>query len=156
MGDRMSAGLYDRMNEERPSCVLLADRHHGLSEGVRGLLETVFNVVVMVADETSLIEGAKRLHPTLAVVDISLARSEGQKWIAELHSEDPELKVILLSVHDEASVCRKALADGANGYVLKRDIATELLPGIAAVLAGEQYVSTGVSGQQRPGQEDIS
>ena len=44
------------------SCVLLADRHHGLSEGVRGLLATAFGSVVMVADEASLIEGASRLR----------------------------------------------------------------------------------------------
>ena len=54
------------------SCVLLADRHHGLTEGVRGLLATAFGSVVMVADEASLIEGAGRLHPDMAIVDLSL------------------------------------------------------------------------------------
>ena len=52
------------------SCVLLADRHHGLTEGVRGLLATAFGTVVMVADEESLIDGADRLQPDVAIVDI--------------------------------------------------------------------------------------
>ena len=56
------------MREKRLSCVLLADRHHGLTEGVRGLLETAFGTVVMVADEASLLEGASRLRPDVAVV----------------------------------------------------------------------------------------
>jgi len=56
------------MREKRLRCVLLADRHHGLSEGVRGLLETAFGTVVMVADEASLLEGANRLWPDAAVV----------------------------------------------------------------------------------------
>jgi len=42
------------MADQAVNCVLLADRHHGLSEGVRGLFETAFDAVVMVADETSL------------------------------------------------------------------------------------------------------
>jgi hypothetical protein len=45
------------MTKQLSDCVLLADRHHGLSEGIRGLLETSFNSVFPVADETSLIEG---------------------------------------------------------------------------------------------------
>ena len=56
------------MREKRLSCVLLADRHHGLTEGVRGLLKTAFGTVVMVADEASLLEGASRLRPGVAVV----------------------------------------------------------------------------------------
>ena len=56
------------MREKRLSCVLLADRHHGLTEGVRGLLETAFGTVVMVADEASLLEGANRLWPDAAIV----------------------------------------------------------------------------------------
>jgi DNA-binding NarL/FixJ family response regulator len=51
------------MSEKLLSCVLLADRHHGLTEGVRGLLETAFGTVVMVADEASLLDGAARLRP---------------------------------------------------------------------------------------------
>ena len=56
------------MNEPSVNCVLLADRHHGLTEGVRGLLETEFDTVVMVADENSRFESAARLMPTMAIV----------------------------------------------------------------------------------------
>ena len=69
------------MSEKPPSCVLLADRHHGLTEGVRGLLETAFGTVVMVADEASLLEGAGRLQPDVAIVDLSLARDGGLRWL---------------------------------------------------------------------------
>ena len=59
------------MTSKIAHCVLLADRHHGLTEGVRSLLETMFDAVVMVADETSLAESAARLQPEVAVVDVS-------------------------------------------------------------------------------------
>jgi len=120
-------------------CVLLADRHHGLSEGVRLLLQSMFEVVVMVADEPSLIESAARLRPALAVVDLSLVRSGDLAWLARLHAGCPGLKLIVVSVHDEAEVARAARAAGADGFVLKREIATELLPAAESVLAGRPF-----------------
>ena len=123
------------MSEKTLSCVLLADRHHGLTEGVRGLLETAFGTVVMVADEASLLEGAVRLRPEVAIVDLSLARDSGLGWLRELRRRCPGLKVIVLSVHDEQSVRSAAMAAGADAFVLKRAIATDLLPVVDA-LAG--------------------
>jgi two-component system secretion response regulator SsrB len=121
------------MPDKPLSCVLLADRHHGLTEGVRGLLETTFGTVVMVADEASLLEGASRLQPDVAIVDLSLAQDSGLGWLRALRKRSPELKVIVLSVHDEQSVRRAAMEAGADAFVLKRAIATDLLPAVARV-----------------------
>ena len=112
------------------SCVLLADRHHGLVEGVRGLLETAFGTVVMVADTESLQDVAFRLRPDVAVVDVSLARDGGLEWLRAVRAKCPELKVIALSVHDEDSVRSAAMDAGADAFVLKRAIATDLLPAV--------------------------
>jgi len=121
------------MPDKPLSCVLLADRHHGLTEGVRGLLETTFGTVVMVADEASLLEGASRLQPDVAIVDLSLAQDSGLGWLRALRKRSPELKVIVLSVHDEQSVRLAAMEAGADAFVLKRAIATDLLPAVAHV-----------------------
>jgi DNA-binding NarL/FixJ family response regulator len=121
------------MPEKLLSCVLLADRHHGLTEGVRGLLETAFGTVVMVADEASLLEGASRLRPDVAVVDLSLARDSGLGWLRALRQRCPDLKVIVLSVHDEQAVRRAAMEAGADVFVLKRAIATDLLAAVELV-----------------------
>jgi DNA-binding NarL/FixJ family response regulator len=118
------------------SCVLLADRHHGLAEGVRGLLATAFGTVVMVADEASLLEGAARLQPDVAIVDLSLARDSGLRWLQALRQRCPELKVIVLSVHDEESVRRAAMQAGADAFVVKRAIVTDLLAAVDAVRQG--------------------
>jgi two-component system secretion response regulator SsrB len=124
------------MGNDTLNCVLLADRHHGVTEGMRGLLESTFDAVVMVADVASLLESAERLKPKIAVVDLSLERGEGLQWLPRLRSRCPEVKLIVLSVHDENSVRRAALEAGANGFVLKRAVATELLPMVDALLAG--------------------
>jgi DNA-binding NarL/FixJ family response regulator len=121
------------MSEKPLSCVLLADRHHGLTEGVRGLLETAFGTVAMVADEASLLEAAVRLRPEVAIVDLSLARDNGLGWLRAVRQRCPDLNVIVLSVHDEESVRSASMEAGADAFVLKRAIVTDLLPAIEAV-----------------------
>ena len=128
--------------EESLSCVLLADRHHGLTEGVRGLLEAAFGTVVMVAEEASLLAAAGRLQPDVAVVDLSLAQDSGLGWLRALRQRCPKLKVIVLSVHDEQSVRRAAMAAGADAFELKRAIATDLLSAVDAVRGRGAEVST--------------
>jgi len=129
----------------RIQCVLLGERHHGLSDGVRGLLDTAFGAVFMVADETSLLEGAARLQPTLVVVDLALADGDLPCLLAHLRKQAPSAKILLLSVHDESEAVSAALAMGADGLVLKREIATELLQAVDSLLAGKRYVSTSVN-----------
>ena len=117
-------------------CALLADRHLALVEGVRGLLETEFEAVVVVGDEVSLFESARQLHVALAVVDLSLGRGDGLGLIRRIRSQFPQFKLIALSIHGEKNAKEAAIEAGANGFVLKRSIATDLLPNIDAVLAG--------------------
>jgi two-component system secretion response regulator SsrB len=131
------------MSIQSSGTVVLADRHYGVAEGVRGLLGTVFDVVVTVADEASLGESALRLGPTLAVVELTLTPGESLAWLTRLRSRCPGLKVIVLSVHDEPSVREATLAAGAEGFVVKRAISTDLLPAVEAVLAGGRYPAGG-------------
>jgi DNA-binding NarL/FixJ family response regulator len=118
-------------NEKSLSCVLLADRHHALAEGTRSLLETAFGSVVMVADVASLLEGAARVQPDVVVVDLSLSREGGLEWLGALCHRCPATKVVALSLHDERSVCDAALRAGAHALVLKRNLASDLLPTVA-------------------------
>ena len=133
------------------SCVLLADRHHGLSEGVRGLLATLFETVVMVADEKSLLEAAGRLRPDVAIVDLSLAHAADLGWLRALRAAGPGLGVIVVSVHDEASVRRAAIDAGADAFVLKRAIATDLLHAVES-LRRRRSAAAPVSGAPGAGQ----
>jgi DNA-binding NarL/FixJ family response regulator len=124
------------------NCVLLAERHHGLTEGIRGLLETAFEAVIMVADPNSMFEGVQRLQPALVVMELSLIRNGGLQLLRTLRSSCPAMKVIVLSMHDDPAVVRSVLEAGVDGYVLKRAIATDLLPAVDSVLAGNCYVSS--------------
>ncbi len=131
------------MSQDNIKSVLLADRHHGLTEGVRGLLETLFDAVVMVADEPSLQESAVRLQPSVAVVDLALRDGDGLGVVRRLRARCPKLKLIVLSLHDQLSVREAAMAAGADAYVLKRAIATDLLEAVDLVMGSGCYVSGG-------------
>jgi len=113
---------------------LLAEPHHGLAEGVRALLATAFEAVVMVADRVSLFEAAGRLAPLLAVVDLGLARPDVASFLVSLRTRNPGLPVLFISVHDERTVAQAAIAAGADGFVVKRDIGTKLLPQVEGLL----------------------
>ena len=129
------------MTNQNSSCVLLADQHHGLRDSVRGLLETEFETVFMVANEASLLEGAERLQPPVVVLDLSLSAGNLRSLLGRIGTRAPNAKVLLLSVHDEPTVAESALAAGADAVVLKRCLATDLLPAVDAVLAGQRYIS---------------
>jgi DNA-binding NarL/FixJ family response regulator len=121
------------------ACVLIADRHNGLFEGIRGLLETTFGKVFLVTDRSSLVEGAERLKPSMIVMDTSYAAGDLPDLMRELRDRAPKAKVLLLSVHDECTVVAAAIAAGADGLVLKRAISQDLMPAIDALLAGQRY-----------------
>jgi DNA-binding NarL/FixJ family response regulator len=122
------------MADKKSSCVLLANRHHGLSDGIRGLLETSFETVFMVTDEASLLQGAARLTPPVVILDLSLATGDLAGLLQRVRARSPHSKVLMLSVYDERTVLEAARKAGADAVVLKRSIATDLLPVIDTLL----------------------
>ena len=131
------------MTENKYSCVILADRSFELTEGVRGLLETMFESVVIVANVTSLLDSADRLQPEMAAVDLSLGHDGSLHWIRELRKRCPGTKLLALSVYEGDSVKSAATDAGCEGFLLKRAIAAELLPTVERLLFH-------LNGQQRP------
>ena len=123
------------MTESETRCVLLADPHHGVSEGIRRLLATKFDAVVMVADEVSLLEVADRMQTGLAVVDLALSSGNALVLVRRLRSRFPRMKIVIVSFYEQPSVSQSVLKAGADGFVVKRKIATELLAAIDAVLS---------------------
>ena len=127
-------------------CVLLADSHLNMLGSVHGLLDPLFESVLMVADEPSLADAVATFQPDLVVVDLSLP-GEGEANIARrLLERCPKLRLIVLSVHDEPSVAAQVCQAGAAGFVLKRSAATELVPAVHEVFRGGLYLSAAVQG----------
>ena len=128
----------------RETRVLLADSHKLTLEALSYLLVPTFEIVGMVSNTNSLLEAAATLKPDVAVVDLSMPAFNEVNAARQLKVRNPELKVIVLSVHDEPTVVDETLATGISGYVLLRSAAWDLMPAIQKVLQGETYVSPAV------------
>jgi DNA-binding NarL/FixJ family response regulator len=129
--------------------VLLADSHLNMVSGVYSLLETIFESVLMVSDEHSLLEAVSTFHPDLVIADLSLpsaSDSAGVNLARRLKRHFPELRLIVLSVHDDPIVVAEVRSAGAVGFVLKRSVGSDLLPAVREVLAGGMYLSPAVQG----------
>ena len=120
--------------------------HLGVLGGVHGLLAALFETVLMVADERSLIDALSTFRPDLVVVDLSLPREAGADVARRLMGQHPELRLIVLSVHDEPMVVSHLLKAGVAGFVLKRAAGTDLIPAVKEVLRGGTYVSPALQG----------
>ena len=121
--------------------VIIADRSQTLLEGLRGLLETVFDSVVMVADVRSLIDTADKLGADMAVVDLTIGNGDFIETISKIKSRFPDLKIIVMSIYDDETVLEKVVYSGVDGFVLKRFAADDLLPAVDAVLNGGTFAS---------------
>ena len=130
----------------KESCVILADKHPNMLEGIRGLLDAEFDNVVMVADRRSLKNAVKKLSPDLVVVELSLPESDGANIARMLKVDNPDLKIIALSLHDDAGIAMAVLDAGAIGFVLKRSAGEDLLPAVKSAIAGKRYVSPSIHG----------
>ncbi len=128
----------------KPGRLLLADRHLGVLGGAHGLLHDLFDTVTMVADERSLMQAVADFCPDLVVMDLSLHWGQEVDLVGQLKACHPDLRLVVLSVHDDASVADRFFAAGVAGFVVKRAVGTDLLPAVRAALAGGTYVSPAV------------
>jgi DNA-binding NarL/FixJ family response regulator len=128
----------------RQGKVILADNHQSMLAGERSLLESMFETVFMVADEASLMEAAEKLKPDLIVADLSLPVTSEINIARRLKKMFPEIKLIILSVHDEGSAVGECLVAGASGFVLKRTAVNDLVRAIETVMKGDIYMSPSV------------
>ena len=119
--------------------VLLADRHPALVESIRDLLETMFETVLMVSDENSLINALERFVPDLIIVDLEMPVTGAQNVANLLNRHDPELKFIVLSTQEGSEMIKYCKLSGASGYLLKRSSAEDLIKAVDAVKDGGVY-----------------
>ena len=142
--------------------VLLADDHRMVSEGLKSLLADEFELVGMVEDGRAMVAAAKKLHPDVIVSDITMPHLNGIDAMARLKKDNPDIKVVFLSMHQNAAYARRALQAGALGFVLKHSAPAELVMAIRAALKGKTFISPALAGEvlqsaaERTGAVDFS
>lgn len=122
--------------------LILADDHSVLRSGLRMLLESQgdFEVVGEAPDGEAAVAMVRSLKPDLVIMDISMPGMDGMEATRQVKAVAPAVKVLVLTMHDDAGYLREVLAAGASGYVLKKAIDSELVSAIRAVLRGEMFV----------------
>jgi DNA-binding NarL/FixJ family response regulator len=88
-----------------------------------------------------LFETVAKIVPDLAVVDLSLPVSGEINIARQVIDKHPDLKIIILSVHDEKTIVSEVMGFGVSGFVLKRTAATDFIPAVEEVLGGKTFVS---------------
>lgn len=138
--------------------ILLADDHRMMAEGLKSLLTPELELLGVVVDGRALVEEAKRLRPDVIVTDISMPELNGIDAVPQLKKNQPDVKIVFLTMHREVAYARRALEAGASGYVLKHSAPAELISAIRAALLGQTYITSELAGEvfrairQEPGQ----
>ena len=128
--------------------ILLVDDFKPWRDEVYSILQEQTNcrVVGEASDGAEALQLAKELRPALILLDISLPKLDGIEVAKRLLQSLPEAKIIFLTQNDDPEVVRAALSTGAQGYVLKADAGSELIPAVASVIIGDSFVSSGIEG----------
>ncbi|GAA1871044.1 response regulator transcription factor [Myceligenerans crystallogenes] len=128
--------------------ILLADDHTLVRSGVRRILESEpdLEVVAEAADGAEAVELSRSTRPDLAVLDVSMPRLTGLQAAREISQRVPEVRTLILSMHDNEQYFFAALKAGASGYVLKSAADEDLVAACHAAMRGEPFLYAGVAG----------
>jgi DNA-binding NarL/FixJ family response regulator len=127
--------------------IVLADDHELVRSGIKALLRKIEGVEVIAEAHdgeklVTLIDGVK---PDLIMTDISMPKMDGIAAIAEIHSRYPEVKILVLSMDDKVDVIKRAIANGACGYLMKNALSFELDQAVRGVMTTGSYFSPSIT-----------
>ena len=124
--------------------VLLADDHKQMREYVRDLLSAdCCEVVAAVGDGQAAVDAAAQLVPDVAILDISMPILNGIEAARRLQAVSPTVSIVFLTVDNDRDTCRAALETGAQGYVLKPRLGTDLILAVKLAKEKRRFVSPG-------------
>jgi DNA-binding NarL/FixJ family response regulator len=147
------------------SRILVVDDHPIVRQGLSQLIgqETDMEVVGEAEDAPEALEVIEKIHPDIALVDISLKETSGIELIKDIHIRYPRLPVLVLSMHQESFYAERVLRAGAKGYVTKEEATEKVVAAIRQVLAGQIYLSDRMASKMlsklvegRPGNDGLS
>jgi len=127
--------------------VLLVDDHTIVRQGIKALLDTQEGIEVVgeAEDGREAIEKAKQMAPNVIVIDITMPNLNGIEATRQIKKINPEMKVLVLTVHDNEEYIHRILQAGASGYLLKESAVSDLVSAINAVEKGDIFLSPSIS-----------
>lgn len=137
------------IEEARPIRVILADDHDLIRQGLRTMLEGAHDIEVVAeaANGRELIDAVRAHFPDVVVVDIRMPGMDGIEAVRRIKKHHPNVKALMLTVHDEDAYVHEAISAGATGYLLKTVSTEELVKGIVTVADGKAMLHPSVTRQ---------
>lgn len=131
------------MMSEKPIQILIADDHQVVASGIKTLLDSndQLHVAGIVSNGHEVLEFLKKRQVDIALLDISMPVMDGLEATKRVHETHPNVKVLILSTHDDGSLINAVMQSGASGYILKTASPEELTEAILRVAAGEKVLS---------------
>lgn len=131
----------------RPVQILLADDHEVVRKGLRALLEAQpgWKVVAEAIDGREAVEKAKDMRPDIAIVDIGMPCLNGLEATRQIVKKAPHTRVLVLTMHDTNPLIQQVIKAGARGYVLKSDVASDLVSAVEALCRDQTFFTSKVS-----------
>ncbi len=128
--------------------VMIADDHALIREGIKKLLELEenFEIVALAGDGEQAITSIKETSPDVVLLDINMPVMNGIDCLKQIKQDYPEIKVIMLTIHEDAEYLIETINIGAEGYVLKDADVSSLVKAIQKVVQGEVYIHPTLSG----------
>ena len=123
--------------------IVLADDHRLVRQGIKRIIEEdgKMKVIGEAGDGIELLEILEKVHPDLVICDIAMPRLRGLEAAQRVKNLYPDIKVLILTLHNRREYVDRARLVGAEGYLLKDEMDRELLAAIAAVRRGGTYLS---------------
>jgi DNA-binding NarL/FixJ family response regulator len=118
-----------------------------VAEGLKSLLPDELELVGVVEDGRAMIEAAEELRPDVIVADITMPNLNGFEALARLRKSHPNIKVVFLTMHQNAAYARRALEAGASAFVVKHAAPEELVLAIHAALSGKTFITPSLTKQ---------
>jgi DNA-binding NarL/FixJ family response regulator len=127
--------------------IVLADDHDLVRGGLRAMLEMMPEVDVLgeARDGNELLARVDRVRPDLVITDISMPGLDGLAALVHIRERQPQLRVLVVSMYDSADFVRRAVANGASGYLTKQAAPRELREAVRAMAATGSYFSAAVA-----------
>jgi len=125
-----------------PIRILIADDHGVIRAGLRALLENIPDITVVgeASDGAEALAKAVELKPDILLMDLSMPNMGGIETTLQLAQKEPNVRVLILTVHEEDSLLKEVIRMGASGYIVKRAAQEDLLHAIRVVARGDLYI----------------
>jgi DNA-binding NarL/FixJ family response regulator len=145
-----------RSTNKNPKCeapeakrIVIVDDHPLFRKGLEELIHSDPGLAVRgeASNASEAMDVIRKVHPEMAIVDLSLPGANGIELIKNIRAEFPKLPILVLSMHDESLYALRALRAGAEGYVMKHEAMANVVQAIHEVFNGRPYLSPAMAAQ---------